>query len=712
MIRLKSRRTWVALLAGLLIVGLAASLRLWQLGSVPAFFHFDEGNNGADALRVLAGEHALFFGANRGREGLIIYGVAGFTALLGRSMLAARLTGALASTLAVAVVFWLGSILFASRGDQPEAESFDAAGRWRGLAVGALGAGVMAASLGLAIVGRTGLRANFLPLLLPLAVALLWKGMQRRSNWRLAAAGAITGLLAYTYISARFFPVLLLLWGASFYLPGAEGGRPDLRVYGRRLALYAGVSLLVALPMIVYFALHPADFSGRSNEVWLFNSQLYDGNALRTLLHNTWLQLSVLGFAGDPSWRSNYAELPLLHPVEALFFWLGVGALLRHWRLAHSRLLLLWLAVFLAPAVLSYDLPRNTFRMSAMGPAIYLALGYGYWIAASGLVRLASRRSQAAGNAVLAALIAAAALLVGLRTAWSADLLFNRWAHEVGDNVAAPNVEWVEMMQTAGDAPATTAFVVPISEVGEYAVSSFDYLYQGDAPVHLLDSSLPDFVDQFYDLLRQDTLERGLEAVAAIDWAREGVADAPQRIPFLLNQYGRLQTGEERTEYELDTYTDLDLETPWQLYTRLEARAVALDGGISLIGIAAGVHGGDQVDLAATPLPAGVEPAWLVLRWKADQLPKADYSLSLRLFDAAGATIWQQDSSLVDDLNRPTSTWEMAEVVESYHTLALPPDLPAGRYELRAIVYDEVTLTPIVQVGVWTPEIVLAEVER
>ena len=147
----------------------------------------------------------------------------------------------------------------------------------------------MAASLGLAIVGRTGLRANFLPLLLPVAVGLLWTGMARGSNWRLASAGALSGLLAYTYISARFFPILLLLWAGSFYLPGVEGARPALRVYAQRLAPYAGVSLLVALPMLVYFALNPADFSGRSNEVWLFNSQLYDGNPLGTLLRNTGL---------------------------------------------------------------------------------------------------------------------------------------------------------------------------------------------------------------------------------------------------------------------------------------------------------------------------------------------------------------------------------------------------------------------------------------
>lgn len=714
MVRMGSRRAWFALLAGLAILGVAAWLRLWQLGTVPAFFHFDEGNNGADALRVLAGEHALFFGANRGREGLIVYGVAAFTALLGRSMLAARLTGALASTLAVVALFWLGSILFAPRGDRT-ADDHGGATRWRGLAIGALGAGAMAASLGLAIVGRTGLRANFLPLLLPAAVALLWTGMGRsgnwQRNWRLAAAGVITGLLAYTYISARFFPFLLLLWGASFYLPGVEGGRPDLRVYARRLALYGGVSLVVALPMLVYFVQHPADFSGRSSEVWLFNSQLYDGNALSTLARNIWLQVSVLGFAGDPSWRSNYANLPLLHPAEAFFFWLGVLTLLVQWRKAYSRLLLLWLLVFLAPAVFSYDLPRNTFRMLAMAPAIYLTVGCGFWVAASALAQLGSRRSPRVGQALLAVLVAAAAVLIGARAAYSGRLLFDHWAHEVETNVAAPNVEWVDLIETAAAASPDETFVVPTSQVGEYAMSSFSYLYQGQAPVHMLDSSAPDFAAQLYELLAADAASGGLSTVAAVDWEREAVADAPGRVPFLLNKYGQWQAEEERKYYTIDRYTNVDTSTPWTLYNALEPLTVTLDGGISLTGIAAGAQGGEQI-ATQTPLPAGAGPLWLTLRWQADQQPKANYRLSLRLFDNAGATVWQVDSSLVDDLNRPTGQWQPGQAAESYHTLTLPPDLPAGLYELRAIVYDETTLTPIVQVGVWTPEIGLAQVEK
>ena len=128
-----------------------------------------------DALRVLQGEHAVFFPENNGREGLIVYTIALAISFLGRTMLALRLPTALASAGTVFVVFWLGRLLFGR----------DESGRvtpWRGLLVGGIGAGLLAVSLGQTIIGRAALRANFLPLFLCLCLALLWWGWEGRSG--------------------------------------------------------------------------------------------------------------------------------------------------------------------------------------------------------------------------------------------------------------------------------------------------------------------------------------------------------------------------------------------------------------------------------------------------------------------------------------------------------------------------------------------------
>ena len=132
--RLRLVVTGVVLLALTLAV---ASLHLYRLNDGPPSLNFDESAHGVDALRVLKGEHAVFFPRNWGREGMIVYAIALTTSLLGRSVLAIRLPTALACSATVFAVFWLGQILFGrDRGGKTTP--------WRGLVVGAVGAGLLA----------------------------------------------------------------------------------------------------------------------------------------------------------------------------------------------------------------------------------------------------------------------------------------------------------------------------------------------------------------------------------------------------------------------------------------------------------------------------------------------------------------------------------------------------------------------------------------
>ena len=208
-----------------------AILRFDRLDELPPRLYFDEAAHGVDAVRVLKGEHKIFFPENNGREGLIVYAIALATSLLGSTVLAIRLPTALASAGTVYVVFWLGRLLFGRNGG-------GRATPWRGLFIGAVGAGLMAVSLGQTILGRTAFRANFLPLLLSLCFALLWWGWPKPESsppgsagvspakrrlrhggawWRIALAGASAGLLLYTYIAARITPLLFLSFGLSFF---------------------------------------------------------------------------------------------------------------------------------------------------------------------------------------------------------------------------------------------------------------------------------------------------------------------------------------------------------------------------------------------------------------------------------------------------------------------------------------------------------------
>ena len=184
-------------------------LRLYQLTEIPPGLMLDEGAHGVDALQVLKGEHAVFFPENNGREGLIVYAVALATSLLGRTMLALRLPTALASAATVFGVFWLGQLLFGRD------EVSGRAAPWRGLLIGGVGAGLLAVSLGQTIIGRTAYRANFLPLLLCLCLALLWQGWSQRSWAVLSRWRARRGGCCRTPISRRASP-------HSVSLPGSQ----------------------------------------------------------------------------------------------------------------------------------------------------------------------------------------------------------------------------------------------------------------------------------------------------------------------------------------------------------------------------------------------------------------------------------------------------------------------------------------------------------
>lgn len=80
----------------------------------------------------------------------------------------------------------------------------------------------------------------------------------------------------------------------------------------------------------------------------------------------------------------------------------------------------------------------------------------------------------------------------------------------------------------------------------------------------------------------------------------------------------------------------------------------------------------------------------VTLLWQAEQQTPANYKVFVHLEDAAGVRVAQSDAVPLFGLY-PTKRWQPGESVRDYHDLALPAGLPAGRYVLRAGLYDEAT---------------------
>ncbi len=75
------------------------------------------------------------------------------------------------------------------------------------------------------------------------------------------------------------------------------------------------------------------------------------------------------------------------------------------------------------------------------------------------------------------------------------------------------------------------------------------------------------------------------------------------------------------------------------------------------------------------------------LSWRSLERIGTDYSVFVHLIDGDNRVWTQQDSQPVGG-SRPTSSWKPGEEISDNHGLALPPDIPAGEYQMELGLYD------------------------
>jgi 4-amino-4-deoxy-L-arabinose transferase-like glycosyltransferase len=170
--------------------------------------------------------------------------------------------------------------------------------------VALLAATILAVSFWHVLFSRLGFRAISQPLLQALTVAMLLRGL-RREDWRwLAGAGVMLGLAAYTYLAVRLFPILLLL----ACLAAAVARPSPLGTIG-----YGGaIALLVAAPLLLYFANNPDAF-------WVRIGQVAPGVETLTVGEAYWRSLQMFFVQGDP-----YIRLTGRYGRYLAGFWAGM----------------------------------------------------------------------------------------------------------------------------------------------------------------------------------------------------------------------------------------------------------------------------------------------------------------------------------------------------------------------------------------------------
>ena len=169
---------------------------------------------------------------------------------------------------------------------------------------------------------------------MPVLLTLLWWGWKERSWWRVILAGA---LLPYTYDSSAFH--VSLLWFELSAAPtrcheGESAGRTPVARPDWWPPRCSSISLCIA----AHFSCAPRPVRSQGNPLGLYC--LMCGIIC-------WFWVFAETRLAQQLPRSAYAG-----PWEAFFFWLGVGMAVWRWqRRPAYRLLLLWLAVLILPAM-------------------------------------------------------------------------------------------------------------------------------------------------------------------------------------------------------------------------------------------------------------------------------------------------------------------------------------------------------------------------
>ncbi len=399
----------------LLIVLLAAFLRLWQLDSFPPGLYHDEAYNGLDALSLVQGKtfpqfyegwelyaqeaHGanppkptrwpIFFEGNYGREPLHVYLMALSIMLFGPTPLAIRLVPALSGVLAVLLTYFAAKELLNQPGG-PVRRPATAKVNQSPIANLQSHAPLLAAFF-LAILvpaihfSRFGLRAMvFVPVEM-LTVIFFWRGYNlsqhpstpgHRVTLSYLAAGFFLGFGIYIYAAARMFPLLFVLFVLFWAWRDWSGLRRNLL----NVAGMTAVSLLTALPILLFFWRYPYFFVFRIAYVANRGLGTVEDRPLLTWLLNVGRVVRGLYWQGETHLRHNLPGRPYLDPIQAIFFTLGLVHSLRQKLNPRTVFLLLWLLVMLLPTIMSGDAPHFGRMTGAAGPVAIVAAVGAVWL--------------------------------------------------------------------------------------------------------------------------------------------------------------------------------------------------------------------------------------------------------------------------------------------------------------------------------------------
>jgi 4-amino-4-deoxy-L-arabinose transferase-like glycosyltransferase len=383
-----NRKTLICLL---FILGVAAAVRLAALDRIPYGVFIDEGVNGVEGIQAVRAGHFHFFYPANSTEGPLVLLIGFSERIVGVNQFGLRLVPALAGVLTVVVTFFFTRRLYSDR-------------------VGLLAAWFVATGFWHVLFSRLAINAVlFVPLLLAVTILLLRVALDRKSNpgaeqkrWWLWAlfAGVAYGCGFYTYLPFRATPVLIVLIFILEVQRSRNQAEP-LSPVAKTFAVFVLAALVVVMPLVIYFAQHPSQFTHRMSQVTVTNA----AHPISAQLENVGRTAAMFNFHGDENWRHNFSGSPqLLTPVGIFFLvglWMTVAQAWRgKWRASSEWMLLAWFVIMLLPEMLTKEGIPHAMRAFGVIVPVYLFAGLG----ADQALALGSRK-KIYGTAILVLII-------------------------------------------------------------------------------------------------------------------------------------------------------------------------------------------------------------------------------------------------------------------------------------------------------------------
>lgn len=306
----------------LVLVALAATIRLYLLGNLPRVLDGDEGNIGTFALSTSRSDLRNPFALWENIGALYLQAINLSMRFFGINAFGLRLMAALGGIMAIPSTYLLA--------------------RWLGgRRIAFIAAFILAFSHShihfSRIISVTYIQDTWL---IPLELYLLLSGLEKRESWRSALGGVLLALHYTIYLTSQIVTALIVLYMLVVVLFYWAWFKQRIT---QALAFWGGFVLTV-LPSLIYISSHPDEFLNRMNNAGTFQSGWLEG-AVQGTGQSAFAVLfgrvvhAFLALFYYPAIDFYGSEAPMLSMISAAMFLAGLG--IAFWRIRNPSYLLL-----------------------------------------------------------------------------------------------------------------------------------------------------------------------------------------------------------------------------------------------------------------------------------------------------------------------------------------------------------------------------------